>query len=252
MSGGEGIAQQGAANTRMAIIDIIKRFFSLGEVGFSVPARLGRDRMAGCVQEARQIAETARRKQQEARRKETRDAASGIDFCDPAFDPNRKSSEVLKAIDLDYDASGEAKELGCPIPSPPVEPPRRVPPNLHAAVLSFSARLLTYVNEKCDGVAPMAYKRAGVSRQVYSRIVSFDDSAVDKQTAMLFCIGLQLTMSEAELLLKSAGYAFSDTIPTDMLFSFCIKQKIWNLKDVNALFARCKLPPVTRSRNPYK
>ena len=98
----------------------------------------------------------------------------------------------------------------------------------------------------------MAYKRAGVSRQVYSRIVSFDDSSVDKQTAMLFCIGLQLSMSEAELLLKSAGYAFSDTIPTDMLFSFCIKQKIWNLKDVNALFVKCKLPPVTRSHNPYK
>ena len=94
---------------------------------------------------------------------------------------------MLKAIDLDYDASGEAKELDCPIP-PPVEPPRRVPPNLHADVLSFSARLLTYVNEKCGGVAPTAYKRAGVSRQVYSRIVSFDDSAVDKQTAMLFCI----------------------------------------------------------------
>ena len=98
----------------------------------------------------------------------------------------------------------------------------------------------------------MAYKRAGVSRQVYSRIVSFDDSAVDKQTAMLFCIGLQLTMSESELLLKSAGYAFSDTIPADMLFGYCIKQKIWNLKDVNALFVKCKLPPVTRSRNPYK
>ena len=208
--------------------------------------------MAGCEQEARQIAETARRKQQEARRKEAQDAASGVDFCDPAFDLDRQPSEVLKAIDLDYYALGKAKKLGCPIPPQSVEPPRRVPPNLHADVLSFSARLLTYVNEKCGGVAPMAYKRAGVSRQVYSRIVSFDDSSVDKQTAMLFCIGLQLTMSEAELLLKSAGYAFSDTIPADMLFSYCIKNGIWNLKDVNALFVKCKLPPVTRSRNPYR
>ena len=231
----------------MSVIDIIQRIFSSGDAGFLVPPRLGKDRMSVCVQEARQIAETARRKQQEEL-----DAASGVDFWDPAFDPNRQPSEVLKAIDLDHDEPGEAGELGCPIPPPSEEPPRRVPPNLHASVLSFSARLLTYVNEKCGGVAPVAYKRAGVSRQVYSRIVSFDDSAVDKQTAMLFCIGLQLTMSEAELLLKSAGYAFSDTIPTDMLFSFCIKQKIWNLKDVNALFARCKLPPVTRSRNPYK
>lgn len=231
----------------MPVIDIIKRIFSSGDAGFPVPPRLGKDRMAVCEQEARQIAEAARQNRQEELT-----AERGVDFCDPAFDPDRKPSEVLKAIDPDYGASGGAKDLGCPIPPSPVEPPHRVPPKLQAPVLSFSARLLTYVNEKCGGVAPMAYKRAGVSRQVYSRIVSFDDSSVDKQTAMLFCIGLQLTMSEAELLLKSAGYAFSDTIPADMLFSYCIKNGIWNLKDVNALFVKCKLPPVTRSRNPYR
>ena len=49
----------------MAVIDIIKRFFLVGDTGFAVPPRLGRDRMAGCVLEARQIAEIARRKQQE-------------------------------------------------------------------------------------------------------------------------------------------------------------------------------------------
>ena len=231
----------------MAIIDIIKRLFLSGDAGFPLPARLGKDRMSVCEQEARQVVETARRKTQEEH-----NAESGVHFADPRFDSDPQPGEVLKSIDPDYDALDKAKELGCPIPPLQTEPPRRVPPKLNADVLSFSARLLTYVNEKCGGVAPMAYKRAGVSRQVYSRIVSFDDSSVDKQTAMLFCIGLQLTMSEAELLLKSAGYAFSDTIPTDVLFSYCIKNGIWNLKDVNALFAKCKLPPVKRGRNPYK
>ena len=91
-------------------------------------------------------------------------------------------------------------------------------PNLHAAVLSFSARLLAYVNEKCAGSAPMAYKRAGVSRQVYSRIVASNDAKVDKRTTMLFCIGLQLSIDEAELLMKSAGYAFTPI--TLMIFCF--------------------------------
>ena len=160
----------------MAVIDIIKRLFSLRDAGIPVPPRLGKDRMAVCVQEARQIAETARRKEQEARQKRQEGKAADFDvnFYDPAFDPDRKPSEVLKGIDPDYGASGGAKDLGCPIPPSPVEPPRRVPPKLQAPVLSFSARLLTYVNEKCGGVAPMAYKRAGVSRQVYSRIVSFE------------------------------------------------------------------------------
>jgi hypothetical protein len=114
-------------------------------------------------------------------------------------------------------------------------------PNLHAAVLSFSARLLTYVKEKCDGCAPMAYKRAGVSRQVYSRIVASNDAKVDKRTTMLFCIGLQLSIDEAELLMKSAGYAFSDTIPEDMVFRYCIQNKIWNLDDINEILMSCGL-----------
>ncbi len=114
-------------------------------------------------------------------------------------------------------------------------------PNLHAAVLSFSARLLTYINEKCAGSAPMAYKRAGVSRQVYSRIVASNDAKVDKRTTMLFCIGLQLSIDEAELFMKSAGYAFSDTIPEDMVFRYCIQNKIWNLDDVNEILIRCGL-----------
>ena len=135
---------------------------------------------------------------------------------------------------------------------PVVPPPRNTPPDLHAAVLSFPARLLTYVNEKCGGVAPMAYKRAGVSRQIYSRIVSRDDSTVDKRTAMLFCVGLQLEMKEAELLMKSAGYAFSGTLPEDRVFSYCIEKKIWNLLDINDILVECGLRPLTAEKDPYR
>ena len=131
-------------------------------------------------------------------------------------------------------------------------PARKTPPDLHAAVLSFPARLLTYVNEKCGGAAPMAYKRAGVSRQIYSRIVSRDDSTVDKRTAMLFCVGLQLEMKEAELLMKSAGYAFSGTLPEDRVFSYCIEKKIWNLLDINDILVECGLRPLTAEKNPYQ
>ena len=121
---------------------------------------------------------------------------------------------------------------------------RQGPPDLHAAVLSFPARLLIYVNEKCDGIAPIAYKRAGISRQIYSRIVSSDSSVVDKRTAMLLCIGLQLEMSEAELLMRAAGFAFSATLPEDRVFAYCIDKKIWNIEDVNDIMLRSGLKPL--------
>ena len=138
------------------------------------------------------------------------------------------------------------------LPAEMLETPKPAPPNLHAPVLSFSARLLTYVNEKYDGLAPMAYKRAGISRQIYSRIVSRDDSTVNKRTAMQFCIGLQLNMQESELLLKSAGYAFSGTLPEDRIFMWCIENRIWNIDDINEIFRMCSLRPIPAPKSSRK
>lgn len=170
---------------------------------FSLPFRMSKDRLGVCISEAVGIADEAMRRGR---------FQSCILYSPVAPLDSAKSFQLYKGV-----------------------------PNLHAAVLSFSARLLTYVKEKCDGCAPMAYKRAGVSRQVYSRIVANNDAKVDKRTTMLFCIGLQLSIDEAELLMKSAGYAFSDTIPEDMVFRYCILNKIWNLDDINEILMSCGL-----------
>lgn len=120
--------------------------------------------------------------------------------------------------------------------------PKREKPNLKATVLSFPARLLMYVKQRCDGCGKIAYTRAGVSRQIYSRITSYDDETADKKTVMKFCIGLQLDRAEADLLMRSAGYAFSDTIPLDAAFIYAIDNHIWNIYDVNDLLVRNSLP----------
>lgn len=120
------------------------------------------------------------------------------------------------------------------------EPPR--PPNLKAPVLSFSARLLTYVNEKCDGKGVLAYRRAGVKKQIYSRIISSDMAGAKKQTVMQFCIGLKLSVVEAERLMKSAGYAFSGSIPLDRAFTYCLENEIYNIRDVEAILIANDLP----------
>lgn len=120
-------------------------------------------------------------------------------------------------------------------------PLRKCPPNLKADILSFSAQLLTFVKAKCDGRGVVAYKRAGVRRNVYSRIISDDRSHADKRTVLQFCLGLQLNRTEADLLLNSAGYALSETIPEDIAFAYIIDHSIWNLEDVNAILSRCGL-----------
>ncbi len=109
---------------------------------------------------------------------------------------------------------------------------------------SFAQELVAFVRTKCNGMAPMAYKRAGVSRQAYSRIISSTHSRVDKITAMRLCIGLQLSFDESTDFLKAAGYAFSDSLPLDAIFTYCIKNRFWNIFDVNRLIASCGQQPL--------
>lgn len=172
-------------------------------------------------------------------------------------------SEIRKAIEIEEArrrqetearaARGEPEEFSgvryktitpVDIPRELLEPVKKRPPNLRARVLSFSAQLLTFVRMKCDGRGVVAYKRSGVRRNVYSRIISNDAAGVGKRTALQFCIGLQLCRAEADLLLKSAGYALSETIPEDIAFAYCIDHAIWNLKDINTILSRCGLETV--------
>ncbi len=188
------------------------------DVDVQIPSRLPTDKLDACVRDARRLVEATRhnhvREHSGVDVKSYRQSYSAIDGSASA------SCEVLfDTLDLSVER-------------------RSGPPNLHAVVLSFPARLLIYVREKCNGVAPMAYKRAGISRQIYSRIVSDEGATVDKRTAMRFCIGLQLEMDEAELLMKAAGFAFSATLPEDEVFAYCINNKIWNLEDINDIMVR--------------
>ena len=120
-------------------------------------------------------------------------------------------------------------------PSVDLQGPRPGPPDLHAAVLTFPARLLMYVNKKWDGDAPGVYKRSYVARNVYSRLVSRNTAKVNKLTVMKFALGLQLERRDADLLMQSAGFAFSNSIPWDMAVAYCIDHQIWNIDDLNEI-----------------
>ena len=194
------------------------------DVDVQMPSRLPTARLDVCVCDAKRLVEVTRLNN-------VREHSVG-----------REESYGWSCSVSDGSASASCEVL---FDSPELSVERRSgPPNLHAAVLSFPARLLTYVRDKCNGVAPMAYKRAGISRQIYSRIVSNEGSTVDKRTAMRFCIGLQLEREEAELLMEAAGFAFSATLPEDEVFAYCINNKIWNLADINDIMVRSGLKSI--------
>jgi hypothetical protein len=65
-----------------------------------------------------------------------------------------------------------------------------------------------------------------------------------KITAMRLCIGLQLTFDESTDFLKTEGYAFSDSLPLDAIFTYCNKNRFWNIFDVNRLIASSGQQPL--------
>ena len=113
----------------------------------------------------------------------------------------------------------------------PENKPRK--PNLHAANLSFAARVIIWVRDRYANNAPAIYKAAYLSRKTYSAIISDENHGVSKRTAIQLAFALRLTREEADLLLHAAGYHLSRSVVEDMIFDACLEANIHNLEDVN-------------------
>ena len=79
------------------------------------------------------------------------------------------------------------------------------------------------------------YKSANIDRRLFSKIRSDSSYHPQKQTILPLLIALHLSISEAEDLLSRAGFAFSPTNPIDVIYRFCIQNKIFNKNVVEEL-----------------
>lgn len=77
------------------------------------------------------------------------------------------------------------------------------------------------------------YKRANISRQLFSKIRSNRNYQPGKNTVFAFAFALHLTEGETVLLLESAGFAFSPSSPTDRAVRMCMQQDVYDIGDVN-------------------
>lgn len=82
------------------------------------------------------------------------------------------------------------------------------------------------------------YKKAGIDRRLFSKIRSDKDYYPSKKTVISFIIALELNFLDAEELMKSAGYCLSNSYLRDVIIIFCIKNKIYNICEINLLLAQ--------------
>ena len=87
----------------------------------------------------------------------------------------------------------------------------------------------------------VAYKSSNIDRKAFAKILSGDTKKPQKRTVLGFCIGLRLSLEEAEELLASADMAFNPYDKRDKLVKQCLLNGQYNIIEINIMLDICKL-----------
>ena len=86
------------------------------------------------------------------------------------------------------------------------------------------------------------YKRAIVTKQLFSKIKLNPAYHPDKATAMRLCVGARLNLDETKDLLARAGYALSPCDKRDIIFSFFIEREVFDMIEIDIALEEHGLP----------
>ena len=106
---------------------------------------------------------------------------------------------------------------------------------------TFSEHLLDLLNE-CGEKDSNVYHRAGISRQLFHKIISNKDYQPTKSTAIQLALGLRLNLAETQKLLEKAGYALTRSSKADLVVQYFIEHGDFSIVAVNTALYDCGLP----------
>ncbi len=99
---------------------------------------------------------------------------------------------------------------------------------------TFSEMLLDFIKDSGEKNSTI-YTRANIDRRHFSKIANHPDYKPSKQTVLAFAIALKLDFEQTEDLLASAGFTLSKTSLADVIVSFFIEYKIFDIDLVNQI-----------------
>lgn len=98
---------------------------------------------------------------------------------------------------------------------------------------NFSSLLFLYIDR--SGLKDsLIYKKAGIDRKLFSKI-RCNNYILNKKSIIRLCLVLKLSLNESITLLNSAGYTLSKSNEFDLIISFFLENKIYDLYIINEM-----------------
>ncbi len=106
---------------------------------------------------------------------------------------------------------------------------------------TFSEMLMRLIEESGEKNS-VIYKRANIDRRHFSKITNHIDYQPSKQTVLAFAIALKLNFENTKSLLAVAGFSLTKSNLADVIVSFFIEYKIFDVDLVNQILYKYNQP----------
>lgn len=106
---------------------------------------------------------------------------------------------------------------------------------------TFSEKLIRLIGKSGEKNS-VIYNRANIDRRHFSKICNHKDYQPSKLTALAFAIALKLDFEQTQELLAAAGYTLTKNNLADIIISFFIEKKIFDVDLVNDYLYDYKQP----------
>ena len=106
---------------------------------------------------------------------------------------------------------------------------------------TFSETLMNFIDKR--GLKDSeVYNKAGISRQLFSKIRIHQNYKPTKPTVLLFALAMELDLNDTKELLASAGFTLSHSSKQDLIIEFLISKGIHDIFTVNDVLYEFKEP----------
>ena len=123
---------------------------------------------------------------------------------------------------------------------PAFDPSAQLDERLQQLDEGFSEMLLRKIDEA--GIKDSeCYKRANISRQVFSKIRSKKDYKPKKETVIALALALEMNLDDTNALLRTLGYALSHSDKSDVVIEYFISHGVYNVFVINEALHRYDL-----------